>query len=692
MILFTIISASSSSCQNESDDFAHQNTLNLSSSPYLLEHADNPVHWHEWGPQALALAKSEDKPIIISVGYAACHWCHVMADQSFSDSGVAEIMNKFFVCIKVDREERPDIDQIYMNAAQLINGSGGWPLNAFALPDGRPFYAGTYFSKKQWIQLLTQIRTLYQKDKNSLVTQAEQLVNGISSQEVITVPSSDKMNLSKTDYSNSFAQWKSFVDDKLGGTKSAPKFPLPVGWEYLLQYHHLTKEVKALKWVNLTLDEMAKGGIYDQIGGGFARYSTDVRWFAPHFEKMLYDNGQLVSLYSHAYQLEKDPKYKEVIQQTLEFIAREMTDSSGGFYSSLNADSEGEEGKFYVWTGDEIKAVVSPESIDFVLDYYNITSEGNWEKGNNILYVSDAIDVVSKKHNLRPVAAMGLLRAQNKKLLSARNHRIRPSVDDKILTSWNALMLTGYVDAYRALGNEDYLKTALENAHFLMKYMVDSDGKVMRNYKNGKASIEGFLDDYALIAEAFINLYEATFDIQYLKLAQKIVDYAIKYFLNESKSMFYYTSSESETLVARKMEISDNVIPSSNAVMANVLYKLGIVFENNAYTKLSYSMLNAVEDKIQTGGPYYAKWAQLLAMTTYPVEEVAILGQDYGTIRKDIQSHYFPNAIYMGGLEENLPLLKDRLQSNVNQVFICKDNTCGLPLNSAEKAIQELKK
>ena len=690
MILLTVVSTTTSSCQNDSDNFAGENTLNKSSSPYLLEHAHNPVHWHEWGPEALALAKKENKPLIISVGYAACHWCHVMADESFSDTGVAEIMNKFFVCIKVDREERPDIDQIYMNAAQLINGRGGWPLNAFALPDGRPFYAGTYYNKKQWIQLLTQIRTLYERDKVGLEQQAVKLVNGISTQEVITSPSSDKMGFSAEDYQNTFTQWESYVDTDLGGTKNAPKFPLPVGWEYLLQYHHLTGNQQALRWVELTLNEMAKGGIYDQIGGGFARYSTDKRWFAPHFEKMLYDNGQLMSLYSHAYQLTKNPDYKRIIEQTLEFVSREMTDESGGFHSSLNADSEGEEGKFYVWTEAEVLSVLPSDYASFIISYYNVKQEGNWEKGKNILFVSEGLSSFAAKKNISQKDFEKWVDDADSLLLQARRKRIRPTTDDKILTSWNALMLSGYVDAYKALGEEKYLKTAKTNAEFLIKNMVDNQGKILRNYKNGKASIDGFLDDYALLAEALINLYEVSFDKDYLDMAVLITDYAIANFLNESKSMFYYTSASSEILVARKMEISDNVMPSSNSAMAVVLFKLGIIFENDEYSELSIRMLNAVEDKIQTGGPYYAKWAQLLALMTNEIQEIAILGKDYNQYRRQLQANYFPNAIYMGGMQENLPLLKNRLRTDKTQVFICRGKTCGLPHSTPESAIEDL--
>lgn len=666
------------------------NQLADAKSPYLQQHADNPVNWREWGPEALEKAKKENKPLLISIGYAACHWCHVMEHESFMDSSVAKLMNENFIPIKIDREERPDIDQIYMNAVQLISGSGGWPLNAFALPDGRPFFAGTYYPKDQWKQVLKQISDVYKNDQDKVVQQAEQLTQGIKSQEVITVPGDSTMEFSKTTYTEVFENWQSMIDFKKGGYNRAPKFPLPVGWEFLMQYHYLTGNETALEAVKITLDEMAKGGIYDQIGGGFARYSTDAEWFAPHFEKMLYDNGQLVSLYAYAYKLTKDETYAEVIRETLNFIEREMTDSNGGFYSSLNADSEGEEGKFYVWTQDEIDEVLDEEPAKLISDYYQVKKSGNWEHGKNILYRKASKKEFAKNSKLTAEQWDKILSKSNDKLLKVREERIRPSTDDKILTSWNALMLTGYVDAYLALGEEKYLKTALKNARFMEDNMLRENGRLWRNYKDGAAGIEAFLDDYALLADAYIHLYQATFDVHWLHQAKTITDYAIAHFKDENSGMFFYTSDQSEALIARKMEISDNVIPSSNSVMANVLYKLGEYYYHQPYITKSKTMLNHVSEEISQGGPYYANWAMLMGLMAYEPNEVAIMGEQAKEKNETLQKEYLPTSLFMGGNAENLPPLENKLVQGDTRIYVCRNRVCKLPVNEVEEALNQI--
>lgn len=560
-----------------------QNWLAKAKSPYLLQHADNPVHWHEWGAEALKKAREENKPLLISIGYAACHWCHVMEHESFMDSTVAKIMNEHYVSIKIDREERPDIDQIYMDAAHLLTGRGGWPLNAFALPDGRPFYAGTYFPKDAWKEILLQIAEAYSSQNDKIIAQAERLTRGIKGHDALDFRKDPTAVFTKADYKGIYSNWKSMIDFRKGGFRRAPKFPLPVGWEFLLQYHYLTGESEALEAVTLTLDEMAKGGIYDQLGGGFARYATDENWVVPHFEKMLYDNGQLISLYAHAYQVTKNEVYAEVIRETLKFIARDMTDSKGGFYSSLNADSEGEEGKYYVWTQQEIDEVLDNKTAQLFSEYYQVKSEGNWEEGRNILYREESMEEFALKRDMEPDQWDQILIKAKRELLHERSKRVRPSTDDKILTSWNALMMRGYIEAYLALGEEDYLAAALKNARFLEENMVRENGRLWRNYKDGEAGIEAFLDDYALLANAYIRLYQATFDIHWLDLSRIITDYMIAHFQDEKSSMFFYTSNQSEALFTRKMEITDNVMPSSNAVMANNLYQLGQYFYYQPY-------------------------------------------------------------------------------------------------------------
>lgn len=679
----------------------HQNTelnsLANAKSPYLRQHADNPVNWHEWGPEALKKAKDENKPLIISIGYAACHWCHVMEHESFMDSSVAWIMNENFVPIKIDREERPDIDQIYMNAVQLLTGRGGWPLNAFALPDGRPFYAGTYYPKGQWKQVLKQMADVYQNQHEKVIQQAIQLTQGIKGQEVNTVTGDSTMEISKATYAGIFENWQSMIDYTKGGYSRAPKFPLPVGWEFLLQYNYLTGNKQALDAVKITLDEMAKGGIYDQVGGGFARYSTDAKWFAPHFEKMLYDNGQLVSLYAHAYKVTKDETYAEVIRETLAFIEREMTDSKGGFYSSLNADSEDEEGKFYVWTQEEIEEILDDETAKLISDYYQVKKSGNWENGKNILYKEESKQKFAKNNNLTEGQWDKILYREKSKLLKERSKRIRPSTDDKVLTSWNALMLTGYVEAYLALGEEEYLKTALKNAHFLEDNMMREKGRLWRSYKpasqrgrGGEAGIEAFLDDYALLADAYIHLYQATLDVHWLHLSKTIADHAIIHFQDKKSGMFYYTSDQSETLIARKMEVSDNVIPASNSIMANVLYKLGEYYYHQPYITMSKTMLNHVSEEVPKGGPYYANWAMLMGFFTYEPYEVAIMGDKAMEKNEMMQREYLPTALFMGGKEENLPLLENKLSDNTTLIYVCRNKTCKLPVAEVPAALKQI--
>ena len=667
------------------------NRLSKASSPYLIQHADNPVDWYEWGEEALTKAKKENKPLIISIGYAACHWCHVMAHESFMDEAVAAYMNEHFVCIKIDREERPDIDHIYMEAAQLLSGSGGWPLNAFALPDGKPFYAGTYFPIQNWMNLLQQISNVYTNHYDKVEEQASLLTQGIQSNELVEIDHNTDASFNKDLYKTFFPKWQGTIDYELGGFMRAPKFPLPISWEFLLQYHYLTKDNISLQSVKITLDEIAKGGIYDQAGGGFARYSTDKYWKVPHFEKMLYDNGQLVSLYAHAYQLTQQAEYAEIINQTLSFVERELMSHEGGFYSALDADSEGEEGKFYVWTKKEIEEALQqdPAIAPLIEAYYNITAEGNWEHGNNILFSTIAKPVFAAQHNLTLEAFNSILFTANDRLLQCRNKRVRPSTDNKILTSWNALMLSGYINAYKALGKETHLSTALTNARFLEKKMLKEDGSLYRNYKDGKASIHAFLDDYALLAQAYTLLYEVTFDAHWLHVSRQLIDYTLQHFYDDATGMFFYTSNQSESLIARKHEIVDNVIPSSNSILANVLFNLGLLFNEELYRIKALNMLRQVENKITTGGPYYANWAILLGMATYQTYEVAITGNHAIEKSRAMQKSYLPTAIFMGGTSNNeSPLLQHKIIANKTPIYVCKSHTCSLPVYTEEEALK----
>ncbi|MEX0981905.1 MAG: thioredoxin domain-containing protein [Bacteroidales bacterium] len=659
------------------------------SSPYLLQHAHNPVNWYPWGEEALKKAQEENKMLIISVGYAACHWCHVMEHESFEDTAVANLMNKYFVSIKVDREERPDVDQIYMNAAQLITGRGGWPLNAFALPDGKPFFAGTYFPKNEWIKVLNYFVDIQQKNPSSLTEQAEKVTQGIHSIE--NVPLRDEqVTFSMQDLDNMFDNWKPNIDFKKGGGNRAPKFPMPSNWEYLLHYSYLSDNKQALQAVTTTLDNMAFGGIYDHMGGGFARYSTDVNWHVPHFEKMLYDNGQLISLYAHAWQHTKNHLYKEVAYETLDFIEREMTSPEGGFYSSLDADSEGEEGRFYVWTKKEIEKALGNNSGSF-MNYYNVTNSGNWEHGKNILFRKQSDEEFAAKHKMNVDELRKIISEGETVLLKARSKRIRPGLDDKILTSWNALMLKGYVHAYRAFGEERFLKAALRNADFLLKNAI-TDGGITRNYKNGKSSIPGFLDDYAFVISAFIELYQATFDEKWLNEANELTGYTIKHFFDASSGMFFYSHNEHSNLISRKMEVSDNVIPASNSEMAKNLFFLGTLLYNEKYLGMAKQMLINVQNDVYQNIYFYSNWGIVEAQFISQPYEVAIVGKEYGTMRKEMDQHYLPNTLLLGGENEgSLELLQNKTIKGQTTIYVCRDKTCKLPVTTVQQALHQIK-
>ncbi len=667
-------------------DHPFTNHLVNESSPYLLQHSHNPVQWYPWGNEALEKAKRENKLLIISIGYAACHWCHVMEHESFEDTAVAKVMNNLFVSIKVDREERPDIDQIYMQACQLISGRGGWPLNAIALPDGSPIYAGTYFPKQQWVCVLQQVHNFYSGDPQKAEEYAAQLKEGINNLETLTIKAPEQLIIKK-DLDTAFQNLINTQDFRKGGRSGAPKFPMPVNYEFLLTYYHLFKKDDARKAVEITLDNIANGGIYDHIGGGFARYSVDGDWHVPHFEKMLYDNGQLVSLYSSAYQLTKNPLYKKAIYETLEWVKREMTSKENGFYSSLDADSEGEEGKFYVWTAEEIKNILSNDA-EIFMDYYDITASGNWEHGVNVLRRKEDEKKIAEKHKLTVKELQNKIAPLKEKIFNEREKRIRPGLDDKILTSWNALMLKGYADAYRVFAEKEFLDAAISNANFILSKAASGD-KLFRNYKNGKATIDAFLDDYALAIDAFIALYEATFDEQWLTKAGDWAKYVTAHFHDERSGMFFYTSDEHEELIARKMELSDNVIPASNSVMAKNLYTLGQLLYNDDYIKMASQMFSNMKNDALEHTSFYANWALLGCWMLDEPYEIAIVGDVAGKLKKEFENHFLPNVFFLGGKTEgSLPLLQNKLVEGQTTIYVCRQKTCKMPVTTVEAALK----
>jgi uncharacterized protein YyaL (SSP411 family) len=668
----------------------HTNDLIHESSPYLLQHAHNPVNWYPWGDKALQKAKAENKMLIISIGYAACHWCHVMEHESFEDEEVAAIMNQNFICIKVDREERPDVDQVYMNAVQLITGRGGWPLNAIALADGRPFYAGTYFPKDKWMNMLAYFVDMQQNKPEALEKSAAQVTQGIHVTEKVTFKEADK-DFSINDLHKQFETWKPNIDFTRGGENRAPKFPMPSAWSYLLHYHYLTNNEEALKALRVTLDNMAWGGIYDHLQGGFARYSTDANWHVPHFEKMLYDNAQLVTLYAQAYQAIKDPLYKKVVYETLEFVEQELTSPGGGFYSSLDADSEGVEGKFYIWSKEEIDSALGSDAA-FFSSYYNITADGNWEHGNSILLRNETDEAIADRFKISVDELKNRIDAAKRKLMMVRNARIKPGLDDKILSSWNALMITGYAKAYRVFGEDRFLDSAIRNADFLLQNAIAENGEMTRNYKNGKASINALLDDYAFTISAFIELYQASFDESWLTEADKLTGYALEHFFDIKSKMFFYTHDQYADLIARKMELSDNVIPSSNSEMAKNLFLLGHFLGKDDYISKAKQMLINVEADVQRSIYFYANWGTLQALFTSPLYEVAIMGDKFAGKRKEFDEHYLPNAIFLGSkTESSLALLENKLIAGQTTIYVCRDKSCELPVLETGEALKQIK-
>jgi uncharacterized protein YyaL (SSP411 family) len=666
-------------CQDTAEQ-QRANALIHETSPYLLQHAHNPVHWYPWSDQALEKARKEDKLLIISVGYAACHWCHVMEDESFEDSTVAAMMNQHFVSIKVDREERPDVDQVYMEAAQLANGRGGWPLNAIALPDGRPVFAGSYYPKEDWLRIIRQMAELYEKSPDRLELVAEQLTKGIRSENFL-LSSSDTTTFSHADTRQYFSRWLNDLDLQKGGTIGAPKFPLTSKQHFLMRYYYHTANDTAYQALITSLDAMAMGGLYDQLGGGFARYATDEDWKVPHFEKMLYDNALLVSLYSDAYRLTGIPHYEKVVRETLQFMQREMYGPSGLFYASLDADSEGEEGKYYVWSAEEIDGLLGDDA-DLFKKIYNIKPEGNWEDGKNILYTTPA---------LLAEASPDKIAYYQEVLFEARQKRKRPATDDKLITAWNAMAVKAWVDAYRAFGDDSMLEQALTTARLLDQQLTGPGGKVFRTYKDGKVKISGFLDDYALLIQAYTSVYQLTFDITWLEKARQLTDYVLKNFSDPESPLLYYTSDEQASLIARKKEVRDNVIPSSNALMAENLYVLGELYYQQEYLQRAEDMLAEVKASLLEYPDAYTYWALVMLHQVYPPYEVAIVGSKHQDRVREISKKYIPNVIFLGGEDDQgLPLLENKMVSGKTFIYVCQDKICKLPVTSVQEALMQI--
>ncbi len=694
-ITILFFSCNSSTKETLKNSHLYTNSLINETSPYLLQHAHNPVNWKAWNTETLQEAKDEKKLMIISVGYSACHWCHVMEKESFEDSTVAAVMNKNFISVKVDREERPDVDQIYINAVQLMTGSAGWPLNVITLPDGRPVWGGTYFTKKAWLNSLEKMQKLYDKNPQNLIDYASKLEEGIKSMDLIEV-NTNELNFIDFPIENTIKNWSTTFDNKYGGPNRAPKFMMPNNLNYLLRYGLKNKDKQILDYVYLTLDNIAYGGVYDHIGGGFSRYSTDMKWHVPHFEKMLYDNAQLVSLYSQAYKATKNPLYKEVVKETLEYIKKEMTHQDGAFYSSLDADSvsedgELEEGAYYVFNKEELKLQLK-EDFSLFSEYYNITNYGKWEKGNYVLIRKKSDQEIIVEFSISQEELNQKKKKWKQLLLAYRNNRAKPRLDDKSLTSWNALMIKGYVDAYKAFQVPEYLNAAQTNAQFLIDHQLQENDALNHSYKDGKSTINGYLEDYAAAIDAFIALYEVTLNEFWINKANELAAYTFENFFDAEKNMFYFTSKEDEKLVARNFEYRDNVVPASNSMMAKNLLILSHHFDNKKYLTTASKMLHNVQPEIESYPSGFSNWLDLMANFQDNFYEVVVVGKDASKKIAELNARYLPNILIAGSTSESKkPLLNYRYIDGETLIYVCVNNSCKLPVSDISEALNFIK-
>lgn len=673
----------------------HSNKLLQETSPYLLQHAHNPVNWYPWGEEALQKAKEENKPILVSIGYSACHWCHVMERESFEDAATAEIMNKHFINIKIDREERPDLDHIYMDAVQAMTGSGGWPLNVFLTPEGKPFYGGTYFppqkafNRPSWQDVLNSVAQAFGERRHEIDAQAENLTAHLSQSNSFGLqkPGTEEQFFAPENLEKAFEAVMKSADKQWGGFGKAPKFPQTFTIQFLLRYHYVSGNKEALQQALLSLDKMIDGGIYDQVGGGFARYSTDAEWLAPHFEKMLYDNALLVSVLSEAYQLTKKEKYREVINETIAFIERELMHPGKGFYAALDADSEGVEGKFYVWTYEEINALLGENAALFCA-YYDIGPGGNWE-GQTILWVKISAEQFAENSNVSVNELNKVIEKGKSILLAERNKRVRPALDDKILLGWNALMNTALGKAFAATGNEHYRRLAIDNMKFLFEKFAVKDGAGFHHtWKKEQAKFPAFLDDYAFLIQALLQLQEITGNTDWLDKAVNITNYVIAEFSDEETGFFFFTPKNQPDIIVRKKEVYDGAVPSGNAVMATNLYQLSILTGSNDWKERSFAMISSLGNAIIKYPTSFGVWAGLLQEITDGTAEIAIIGMSPAEVHMDVLKMYLPHKVVMVTNEASIyPLLSGKPITEKTNIWLCKNYSCQAPVYAAEQLI-----
>lgn len=672
------------------------NALIHESSPYLLQHAYNPVQWEGWHDATLERARKSGKPLLISIGYAACHWCHVMERECFEDPEVADVMNAHFIPVKVDREERPDVDQIYMDALQVMSGSGGWPLNIVALPDGRPFWGATYVPKADWIRVLLQLNKLYREDPEKVTRYASDLTSALERINAVSDPGSGRPQIPGASEIQSWvASWKKGFDPDFGGKLGAPKFMTPVLYQFLMHYGETSGEADVREHVRTTLRGMAFGGVYDQIGGGFSRYSVDPRWHVPHFEKMLYDNAQLISLYAQAYGLYRDPLYGEVVGQTLAFLDRELAAPGGGYFASLDADSLDEsgqlvEGAYYAWTEESLKSALDKD-FEWLREYYNINSFGHWEEGRYVLVRRESDEAFASRMGWTLQALKSRVASARERLLRLREARPRPRLDDKLITSWNGLLLSGFCDAYRYCRLEGARDRALELAGFIRGTLGREDGGLLHSYKKGGTPVNGYLEDYAAVIEGYLKLYSITGDPDWADQARALADYALEHFSQGDQPLLYFSSSLDRALIRRTLEVNDSVMPASNSAMAKNLLLLSAFYSERTYRERALSMLGAMREPLERHAGQYPNWLQLSLWAEGPFLEVVITGPQAMEYLETLQGHYLPQA-FLAASREPLehPLFEYRHSEESTRIFLCEFGQCRQPLDDPGQALREL--
>jgi hypothetical protein len=679
------------------------NLLAEETSPYLLQHAHNPVEWFAWNDEAFQKAKQEDKPILLSIGYSSCHWCHVMEKESFESEETARLMNENFVNIKVDKEERPDVDQIYMNFVQLTSGHGGHPLTAFLTPEGVPFYAGTYFpptdrhGMPSFSRVLLSVSDAYHNKRDEILQSAAEILEQLK---FVGLTEASNLSLSTEQLDTAFRGIARNYDPKNGGFGGAPKFPPPMTLEFCLRYWHRTKDEAALNIVTNTCRKMAEGGIYDQLGGGFHRYTVDANWLTPHFEKMLYDNAQLVRIYLNAFQATKDEFFKNIAIETLEYIGREMTDENGGFYSATDADSEGEEGKFFIWTPEEINQILGEADARIFNLYYDVSEEGNFE-GHSILNVLQTREEAAGKLGISVEKLNEVLERGRKLLFDEREKRVKPFRDEKILTAWNGLMLAAFAEASAVLEREDFRAAAEKNADFVIRNLKTADGFLLRTYKDGQAKLNGYLEDYAFFADGLIELFQATGNSRWLTEAKNLTDKMLEEFWDDDEGGFFFTGKSHEELIVRSKDYFDNATPSGNSVAAAVLLKLSVLTGDEEYSRFPTTIFRLVSSSIRRYPSAFGRALCALDFFLNAPKEIVIVGEkeaeDTRALVREVWTRFIPNKIVIAADEseiensELIPLLQERRKINGKATaYVCENFACRQPVTAAKELIRQL--